>query len=74
MPYKTQWLRQIVKVTQWKDGCIYKSEVVGTIWVDDGIELYTKESNDIAKEHGGDFLICTSTDVSFEDSYRTIKI
>lgn len=38
---KTQFLRELVQVTEWKDGCIYRTKSLGEVWVDaDKAECY----------------------------------
>lgn len=66
--------RIITKVTQWKDGCVYKTQNIGEIWVDDGLTV--AEENAIAKKHGGDMLTCLPTSElakGYDTCYRTKK-
>ena len=31
---KFQGMRQVYKITEWKDGCVYKTKHVGYAWID----------------------------------------
>jgi len=72
MPYIQQKQLQIYKVTQYKDGCVYKTKKVGQVW----IELGTSREKyaEIAKEHGGDMLVSMSTSEPYDQWYRSLKV
>ncbi len=55
MEYKLE----VHKITEWKDGCIYKTKKIKEIWLPVKPRL-TAEENEIAKLHGGDFLASTT--------------
>lgn len=45
----------VYKITQYKDGCVYKTQKVNDVWLD--IKARDKiEENAIAQLHGGDIL------------------
>lgn len=54
-------MRPVIKVTIWKNGCVYKTQQVGEVWLDTDIDRTIAEENAIAKEQGGDFLGSNST-------------
>lgn len=35
-PLKHQVLREIFKITEWRDGCVYKTRSVGWAWITEG--------------------------------------
>lgn len=49
---------QVIKIVQRKEGAVYKTAVVCTIWLSCD-ERTRDQENEIAKEHGGDFLTAT---------------
>ncbi len=76
MTYHTEYRRQVIKVTKWKDGCVYKTKVIGHVWVHEDICLAEDnhaQYNRIAKEHGGDMLGSMSTDTPINECIRTVK-
>lgn len=48
----------VFKVTQWKDGCVYKTKLLKRVWVPADIDI-DKDSKSIAQQHGGDILAAT---------------
>ena len=48
----------VYKITQWKDGCVYKTRKVKSIWV--SLTLSDEEQVAVAKQHGGDMLAPTT--------------
>jgi hypothetical protein len=69
----TIYLRQVIKVIEWKNNAVYKTKTVRLIWVPDNIELRSPEENAIAKKYGGDFLESMSTDfMKNGEWYRSI--
>ena len=53
-----QGLKDVFKITEYRDGCVYKTRKVGEVWLDIKPRT-TEEENNIAKEHGGDMLANT---------------
>lgn len=37
MTSKRQTLMQVYKITEWKDGCVYKTKPVGYCWITNGV-------------------------------------
>lgn len=87
MPYKQQTRREIWKVTEYRDGCVYDTQSLGLVWVDldevcgqrdsETWEQYRERTANyekrIAKECGGDFLGFVSTGLPFEETFRSVK-
>lgn len=47
------------KVTEWRDGCVYKTKLVCSLWI--GVEELTPEEEQaLARQHGGDILSNTN--------------
>jgi hypothetical protein len=49
----TQYRRIVTKVTEWKDGKVWKTAEVCKIWLDDTVTT-VEEENEIARQFGGD--------------------
>lgn len=64
MARKNQSLREIFKVTEWKDGCIYRTKHVGFAWV-------TFEHN--PPQDGNLIFANVSTDMMRALGYRTLR-
>ncbi len=41
---KTQLLREVFKVTEWREGCVYRTKSVGYAWVTDGVNPPDKDT------------------------------
>jgi len=48
----------VYKIIEYRDGCVYKTRKVDSIWLDVKSRTYEEEVK-IAKEHGGDILANT---------------
>lgn len=71
---QTQYAQQVVKVTEWKNGCIKKTATVKTIWVTDTLLFDTREKqNTVAKKYGGDFLGSMSTSTPYDQFTRMVQ-
>jgi hypothetical protein len=55
--FEAKW--DVYKITEFRDGCVYKTKKITSIWLPVG-SRDIKESNEIAKQHGGDQLISTT--------------
>jgi hypothetical protein len=56
MAFQGKW--DVYRITQWKNGCVYKTMYLTTIWLD--VKPRTvEEMNNIAVKHGGDQLVAT---------------
>jgi hypothetical protein len=51
--------REVWKVTEWRDGCAYRTAKIGEVWIPLG--LTPVEENEVAKQHGGDMLCSVSS-------------
>ena len=87
MPYIREVRRDVRKITEMKDGCIYKTKSLGYIWIplnevttnpNESFQEFCKRSKEyekkIAQEHGGDFLCSVPTSFSFEETCRSRKV
>ena len=76
---KVEVRREIWKITQKKNGAIFKTESLGLIWipldkvVGVSYEIAIKYQNQVANEHGGDFLGSVSSSLPFEETTRRVK-
>jgi hypothetical protein len=63
--------RSVWKILEWRDGCVYKTELLGYIWLD---EKYwsTPYEKEIAKQFGGDMLGSVPTSFIYDQTMRTI--
>jgi hypothetical protein len=68
----TQYRRTVIKVTEWKDGCVLKTVEICKIWLDDTVES-REEQNAIAKQFGGDFLGSLPLGTDFAELTRRYK-
>ncbi len=56
-PSKTQVLREHLRITEWREGCIWKTRSLGYVWVDfntpgeRGEDLFVSPSTRISKVH-----------------------
>ena len=47
---------EVVKVTEMRDGCVFKTKVIRKVWV----SCYCKDHAEVAKRFGGDMLAAIS--------------
>lgn len=62
MKQKFCMLFDVYKIVEWRDGCVYKTEKVTSVWLSlHWCANHRDESfrNEIAKKHGGDHLAAT---------------
>lgn len=69
---QTQVKMELYKITEMKDGCVYKTKLMGEHWLP--IEWSEEQRLVRAKELGGDLWSPLSTSRPFDEQYRTIKI
>jgi hypothetical protein len=80
MPYRDEVRREVWKVTEWREGQVYKTESLGLIWVPilDFVNLTFEDrlawEHMIAKEHGGDSLSSVSSTLPYEETFRSVKV
>lgn len=53
-----QMLFDVFKITEYRDGCVYKTTKAGEVWLNVQSRTH-EEENAIASEHGGDILAPT---------------
>jgi hypothetical protein len=66
---KFESLRTVWKITEMRDGCVYRTKEIGEVWAPIGLSAV--ESNAFARKHGGDLLGSVSTKRMVELGYRT---
>lgn len=72
---QSQCKRSVWKITEMRDGCIWKTKDMGRVWVRIDIDLTKAQENEIAKQHGGDFLgsLSTSEMKDYDNCFRTVR-
>lgn len=71
MAVKVESLKVLYKVTEYRDGCIYKTQALGEHWVP---ELSYQEECDLAKSLGGDMFGNISTKRMKELNFNNVRI
>jgi hypothetical protein len=74
MAIQSQSKLQVYKVTEWRNGMVWKTAKVGEIWVADEDSMDIEKCNEIARANGGDMLVSMPTTASFDQCHRTVKI
>ena len=74
MAIQSQECRTLWKITEWRDGAIWKTKQIGTICIEIDPYRTTEEENAIAKANGGDMLGSMPTTASYDACYRTVKV
>lgn len=59
----------VYKITEYRDGCIYRTKKLTTIWVACTPHT-TEQEKAIAAKHGGDILAATTECKSLQDGYE----
>lgn len=64
-------LKTLWKVTEWRDGAVYKTKELGEHWIR---EMNREEENRYALSLGGDFFTSVSTTRMVELNYKTVRM
>ncbi len=67
--YESRW--EVWKVLEFRDGCVYRTEKIGEVWIECGSTL--EQRLDVAKKLGGYRLQAPGMS-SREHSFRTVKV
>lgn len=69
--------RTVYKVTEWRDGCVYRTQYLGTVWIEAGWLMAQPDKlaaeASIAKAAGGDKLGSMSTHTPFDETQRRLE-
>lgn len=61
--------RELFKVVEWRDGCVFKTKSLGLVWIDNTVVKSPSDEALAAKNAGGDILSACSSSVKYEDHY-----
>ena len=65
--YKWQYLREKYQVTEYKDGCVYRTKNLGRVWTDER-DTYKLDSNDIG------YHPISTKDMKFSQTMRKVSV
>ena len=68
---RIETLMNLVRVLSWKDGCVWKTKILGERWIPVGLSAV--EQNAIAETMGGNFFCSISTKRMVELNHMNVR-
>jgi photosystem II stability/assembly factor-like uncharacterized protein len=74
MAIKTEFRQEVRKITEWRDGCVWKTRVVGHVWVAQEELDDPARSTEIARANDGDMLTNMPVGTPFDEFQRSFVV